>query len=314
MTPVVGLRRMTHHWGYASAAVSAALFGLGSVAAKLLLEGVHPLWVASLSYLLSGVLLLTLRVSSRGRVRRLYEFLGIPQHGFPSLHRSDLVLLIPVVLFGAVLGPLAYMTGLSRTAASVASVLSISENAFTVLLAASLLGERLRPAEVPPIAATLVGVTYLSWASSGGRGPGDALGNLLIVAACLLWSFDNLLSKVLSLRGDPFEVAGLKSLLGGGALAAVAASAGVVLTLGPVQALLLASLGFVSIGLSMSLYISALRHIGAGRTSVIFASSALFGVVAARAILGETLTVGQWLACLLTLSGVAGLYGVGGRG
>ncbi len=305
---------MTHHWGYVSAAISAALFGVGSVVAKLLLEGVHPTWVASLSYLLSGVLLLALRVASGGRLGRLYEFLGIPQHEFPSLQWSDLILLVPVALFGAVLGPLAFMTGLSRTTASIASILSISENAFTVLLAAALLGERLRSAEVPPLAATLVGVAYLSWAGSGDHGLGDALGNLLIIAACLLWSADNLLSKVLSLRGDPLEIAGLKSLLGGGILVAMAASAGVALALGPAQALLLVALGFVSIGLSMSLYVSALRHIGAGRTSVIFASSALFGVVAARAVLGESLTFGQWLACLLTLSGVVGLYRAGGRG
>ncbi len=56
---------------------------------------------------------------------------------------------------------------------------------------------------------------------------------------------------------------------------------------------------------------AALHHIGAGRTSVIFASSALFGVVFAMILLGESLSFQQRLACLLVMSGVIGLYAAG---
>jgi len=269
---------------------------------------VHPLEVASLAYLLSGVLLLSVRASSWSRLGALYRFLGLPQLPFPSVRKGDFLMLVPMVLFGAVLAPISFMAGLSRTAASSASILSVSENAFTVLLAAALLGERLRAAELPPLVATLTGVAVLSWAGAGDGGVGDPIGNALIVTACLLWSVDNLISRILSVRGDPLELAGLKSLLGGGALTALAPAMGVEIKLELSHVLLLTVLGFVSIGSSLVLYMAALHHIGAGRTSVIFASSALFGVVFAMILLGERLSFQQCLSCLLVISGVTGLY------
>ncbi len=294
-----------------SALLSAAFFGVGSALAKLLLEDMHPLGVASLAYLLSGVLLLSLRASSWSHLGALYRFFGLPQLPFPSVRKSDFLMLVPMALFGAVLAPIAFMTGLSMTTASSASILSVSENAFTVLLAAALLDERLRPGELPPLVATLTGVAVLSWAGAGDSGVGDPLGNALVVMACLLWSVDNLISRILSVRGDPLEIAGLKSLLGGGTLTALAPVIGVEIKLEPSHVLLLAALGFVSVGSSLVLYVAALHHIGAGRTSVIFASSALFGVVFAIILLGESLSFQQQLACLLIIPGVIGLYAAG---
>jgi len=53
---------MSHHWGYMSALLAAMLFGIGNVISKILLNDLHPLLVAGLIYLVSGVFLVAIRI------------------------------------------------------------------------------------------------------------------------------------------------------------------------------------------------------------------------------------------------------------
>lgn len=63
--------------------------------------------------------------------------------------------------------------------------------------------------------------------------------------------------------------------------------------------------GAISLGLSLALFYSAMRYIGAGRTGLISSTSTLWGVLGAILLLGEALTVRVIGAGLLMLIGVA---------
>src|SRR5262245_54022032 len=99
---------------------AAALFGASTPAAKLLAGVVHPVLLAGLLYLGSGVglgLFFVARKSSFG------------------LRRADLPWLGGAVLAGGIIGPVLLMAGLARTSAANGSLLLNLEGVFTALLA-----------------------------------------------------------------------------------------------------------------------------------------------------------------------------------
>lgn len=100
---------------------------------------------------------------------------------------------------------------------------------------------------------------------------------MLIVAACLCWAVDNNLTRKVSTI-DALLVACLKWLFAG------ATNTGLALALGaswPEQVPLLAALalGFAGYGLSLALFVAALRGLGAARTGAYFSVAPLFGVL-----------------------------------
>src|SRR3954454_9500663 len=101
--------------GVPLALLSAALFGISTPFAKLLLgDGVSPWLLAGLLYLGSGLGLAILQLLRRRSGTALAD---------APLRRADLPWLALVVLSGGVIGPLLLMLGLAMTAASTASLL-----------------------------------------------------------------------------------------------------------------------------------------------------------------------------------------------
>jgi drug/metabolite transporter (DMT)-like permease len=104
----------TSRSGILFALLSAALFGASTPLAKFLLGSISPWMMAGLLYLGAGIGLSLMHLSRRR--------FGLPALEAP-LRRSDLPWLAVVIAVGGVLGPLLLMFGLSRTAASGASLL-----------------------------------------------------------------------------------------------------------------------------------------------------------------------------------------------
>src|ERR1700761_409342 len=101
---------------------AAALFGAGAPLAKRLLAEVAPAMLAALLY--AGAGLMALPFAARAWRRRE-----------APLRRADVPLLVGVIAFGGVAGPLLLMYGLERTSASLASLLLNLEAVFTVAIA-----------------------------------------------------------------------------------------------------------------------------------------------------------------------------------
>jgi drug/metabolite transporter (DMT)-like permease len=131
----------------------------------------------------------------------------------------------------------------------------------------------------------LSGAVLLSWEGSA---EGVGLGALAIVAACLAWGTDNNLTRKLS-AADPVQIAMLKGLAAGVVNLTLALWHGAVLPpAGPLLAG--AMVGFFGYGVSLVLFVLALRHLGAARTGAYFSSAPFIGAVLALVMFNEPVT------------------------
>jgi len=248
------------------ALAGAALFGVSTPLAKLLLGQVAPVHMAALLYLGAG-----LGIALFKGARRLT---GRPEAEAP-LSRGDLPWLVGAILAGGVAAPIVLMFSLRRTPAAAASLLLNFEGVATALLAALIFGEAIGTRVWWAIGAVTTASILLSWDASGGWGV--SLGALGVLAACTLWGVDNNLTRNISAK-DPMAVVMYKGL-GAGAFSLMLGSvAGQPLpSLGIALAVL--ALGVVSYGASIVLYVLALRGLGAARTGALFGTAPFTGAV-----------------------------------
>jgi len=139
----------------------------------------------------------------------------------------------------------------------------------------------------------------------GGRGGG--IGNFdrgtpLIALACLFWALDNNLTRKVA-SNDAMLVAAVKGVVGG------TVNLGLALVLAvapptPAPALAAGVLGLFGYGISLILFVIALRELGVARASAYYASAPFIGVAVAFVVLGERPGVVFWAALPLMAAGV----------
>jgi drug/metabolite transporter (DMT)-like permease len=260
--------------GAALALAAAALFGASAPVAKVLLDRIDPWLLAGLLYLGSGLGLLLYRAVRRALAETPAE---------APLAGADWGWLAGAILAGGVVAPVLLMVGLAATPASSASLLLNLEGVLTALLAWIVFRENAGPRVVLGMAAIAAGAMLLSW--QGGARLDDALGPLLIAGACLGWAIDNNLTRKLSLA-DPVEIAMLKGLAAGAVNLALALLQGAILP--GAGALAAAGLvGLLGYGVSLALFVMALRLVGTARTGAYFSIAPFVGAALAIAALGE---------------------------
>jgi drug/metabolite transporter (DMT)-like permease len=276
----------SHLWpGVPLALLSAVLFGASTPFAKMLLDSTQPQMLAGLLYLGAG---LGLAAVHGGRAA-----LGMPAPEAP-LRRHDLPWLLAVVLFGGCAGPLLLMLGLAHTSAASGSLLLNLEGLATLLIAWGVFRENVDRRLMLGAFAIVAGAAVLSW---GGEGVRVDLGAALIAAACVAWGIDNNLTRKLS-SADPVVTATIKGLGAGSVNLSLAlllgAEAPSMATVG-----LAAVVGFLGIGVSLVLFMLALRHLGAARTGAYFSLAPFIGAVIALVLLHEPVTAQLIMAGVL---------------
>ncbi len=257
---------------------AALLFGLSTPAAKVLLSAADPWLTAGLLYVGSGIGLAIVRLTRRAAGRLQRE---------APLHREDLPWLAMAILIGGGIGPVLLMFGLAGGAAAEASLLLNLEGVFTALVAWLVFREHIDIRIAIGMAIITAGGGALAWHSSGGLAIDRSA--LLVGAACLAWAMDNNLTRRIS-GGDATLIAALK----GGAAGAV--NLGIALGLGARlpdvwSVLAIGVVGFLGYGVSLVLFVRALRELGAARTGAYFSTAPFIGAVASIAVLGESLTL-----------------------
>jgi drug/metabolite transporter (DMT)-like permease len=274
------------------ALLSAALFGFSTPAAKILLGALSPVVLAGLLYLGAGLGVAVLRVVlRRAAADRAAE---------ASLSRRDLPWLAGAVLAGGLVGPLLMMLGLARTEAATASLLLTFEGAATALLAWFVFGEAFDRRIATGMVCLVAGALVLGW--SGAPVLAAWLGPLAVVAACVAWGLDNNLTRKVSLA-DPLQIVQIKGLVAGPANLAIGLAFGGALP-AAAPALWAGLIGFVGYGLSLALFVLALRDLGTARTSAYFSTAPFVGAVGAVLALGEAVTLQLVAAGLLMAVGV----------
>ena len=262
--------------GIPIALLSAALFGASTPFAKLLLGSVDPWMLAGLLYLGAGLGLGLLRLLQAARGTHRAE---------ARLVRADLPWLVLVVLAGGVAGPLFLLFGLARTDAASAALLLNLEGLATMVIAWLAFRENVDRRLLFGAAAILAGAVLISW-----RGTASVdLGAGLIAMACLCWGIDNNLTRRLS-SADPMQIAMIKGFGAGAVNLSIALMQGSHL---PASGIVLISglIGFLGYGVSLALFILALRLLGAARTGAYFSLSPFVGAALAVALLGAPVTV-----------------------
>ena len=282
--------------GAPMALASAALFGASTPLAKLLLGGgVDPWLLAGLLYLGSGI---GLGLTHLGR-----GLVGMPAAEAP-LRRADMPWLAAVVLSGGVVGPVLLMLGLSHTPASSASLLLNVEGLATMAIAWVVFKENVDRRLMIGAFAILGGALLLSWQGgprSAGFG-GAGLGALAIVGACTAWGVDNNLTRKLS-SADPVQIAAIKGGVAGTVNLCLALAHGASLPSGAAVAGA-AVVGFFGYGVSLVLFVLALRHLGTARTGAYFSTAPFLGAALALALFREPVTVALVAAAVLMATGL----------
>ena len=276
------------HVGILSALMAALLFGLSTPLAKLLLGQVDSWLLAGLLYLGSGCGLSLVRLL---RARR-----SIP------LARAEWGWLGGAILCGGVLAPVLLMWGLSRTGGGSASLLLNAEAVFTALLAWLAFKENCNRRVLVGMIAIIVGAVLLSWPADGAA-LGGSWGALAILAACLCWALDNNLTRKVALT-DPLRIAAYKGLVAGGVNGGLAVLMGHASLPSPSVMGLATLVGFLGYGVSLTLFVVALRHLGAARAGAYFSAAPFVGALAAIPLLGEAASPRLFGASLLMGWGV----------
>jgi drug/metabolite transporter (DMT)-like permease len=275
------------------ALLSALLFGVSTPAAKALLGAAEPAMLAGLLYCGAGVGAAVLR-----RLLRVVSPDGHVPQG--ALAKADLPWLAGAIIAGGIVGPLLLMLGLARTDAAVASLLLTLEGVATALMAWFIFHESFDRRIALGMASLVAGAVVLAW--SGRPTLSSLLGPLAIVGACVAWGLDNNLTRKVSLA-DPLQIVELKGLIAGpfNVVLALAMGAGLPAA-GPVA--LAGLVGLVGYGVSLALFVLALRDLGTARTGAYFSTAPFFGAATAVLFLSEPLTVQLLAAAFLMALGV----------
>jgi drug/metabolite transporter (DMT)-like permease len=148
-------------------------------------------------------------------------------------------------------------------------------------------------------AAILAGAILLSW--SGGPAT-IGRGAIFIAGACLAWGIDNNFTRKIS-NADPVQIAAAKGIVAGLTNIALAFTAGAFFPSAAVFAES-AVIGFFGYGVSLVLFVLALRHLGGARTSAYFSTAPFIGAVFAVALFAEPVTGRLILAAVLMAAGL----------
>ena len=266
------------------------LFGASTPIAKSLLHGVSPQVFAGLLYIGSGLGLSVVWVIRRRQGRR-------PD---APLVKRDVPWLAGAVLFGGVLAPLALMAALVRTPASASSLLLNLEGVFTALIAWVVFAENVDRRIALGMLAIIVGGAALSW--QGHVSWGGATGPVLVMCACLAWAIDNNLTQKVS-ASDPVQIAAIKGAVAGSVNLAIGLSLGGSLPALPHIGETL-SLGFLSYGVSLVLYVIAMRSLGTARTGAYFSLAPFVGAAGSLLFLHDPVTPLFFVAAVLMAVGL----------
>ena len=280
--------------GQLFAIFSAILFGVSPALCKLVIGEMSPALLAGLLYLGSGLGLQFQLLFQRKNTLAAVWRLSPP-------HRCKL---LGSVIFGGILAPLCFAYGIKFGFASETSLLLNLETVATTVIAWLFFKEHVGlPVWIGKVF-ILLGASLIIIKAE--HAIAFSLPGLFVVLACVFWGIDNNLTR--DIEDLPAGIlASIKGLTAGifNILLALAFSTG---TTTPFQVGASLLIGAVCYGLSLVLFVEALRKIGAARTSTYFAIGPFVGAIFSVLFLGERMQAAYWGASLLMLAGLVFLY------
>lgn len=281
------------HKGVWFAIVAAALFGGSTPFAKLLVGNISPVLLAGLLYAGSGLGL------SAWMIFRKLAPAQAPE-AEAALTRKDWPWLGGATLAGGIAAPVLLMLGLTYTPASSASLLLNLEGVATAMLAWFVFKENFDKRIFLGMVLIVIGGVLLSWQESVGMGL--PVGSLLVAAACICWGIDNNLTRKVS-ASDPVQIAAIKGLVAGAVNLTIGFQLGGMLP-GVALTAQAGLVGFLGYGLSLVMFVLALRHLGTARTGAYFSLALFVGAAISLVLMQENPPATFWLAAALMAGGI----------
>ena len=271
------------------ALLAAIFFGASAPIAKLLLGNIAPIFLAAFLYIGSGTGISLVKLTQRMRSKEVEA----------GIKRADIKWLVGAIISGGILAPIVLMISLQNTPASTASLLLNFEGVGTTIIALLFFKEAIgRRAWTAIIVVTLASILLsTNFVSSWGM----SVGAFGVVFACVLWGVDNNFTRNISGK-DPLAIVAWKGLVAGMFSFFLAWFLGDPF---PAAKTILGTLilGFVSYGLSTMLFIHSMRGLGAARTSALYGTAPLAGVLLSIIIFGEFPSFLFIIAAILMIGG-----------
>lgn len=274
-----------------AALVAAILFGASTPFAKQYVNSVPAMMLAGILYLGSGVGL---------SVLRLFRDRGWRN---PNLLAKEWLWLLGATSFGGIAGPVLLMLGLMHMPAASVSLLLNFEGVFTAILAWVVFKENTDHKMVIGMLCIVAGGVLLSCVQQDGNlGTGNIFGSLYILAACFCWAIDNNLMRKVSVS-DTFFTAGFRGIVSAVVNIGWAVLLGYSIPIWQETGQIM-FIGFLGYGISLVLFLLALRGLGAARTGAYFSVAPFFGVAIAVIFFQESTSAWFWGAGLLMAIGL----------
>ena len=273
----------------ALAALGAAiLFGSSTPFAKQLVGDISPLLLAGLLYLGSGLGLIFFRlIKDRG-----WRATGLTKQEWPWLFGG--------ISFGGVLAPTLLMIGLANTSAVVTSLLLNLEAVLTAVLAWILFKESTDQRMIFGMVLIVLGGVILTLPTQTSNQ--NWFGFLTIAGACLCWAIDNNLTRKIS-SADSLIIAGSKGLIAAIVNISLALLIGLPFPDWSTTGYVLL-IGFLGYGISLVLFVLALRGLGTARTGAYFSTAPFIGATIAIVFFHEPVLMVFFIAATLMGAGV----------
>jgi drug/metabolite transporter (DMT)-like permease len=275
---------------------AALLFGASAPLSKLLLNDVQPMPLASLLYFGCGLGVLVFKCGKK--------ILG-KNEAEARITKKDVPWLAGMILSGGVAAPIILMFSLKATPAATASLLLNFEVVATALIAGIIFKESLGKRIWASIVLITIAAMILTWSSSGQWG--FSLGVVGIIAACVLWGIDNNLTRNVSLK-DPLIITIVKGI-GAGTVSLILSFVTASSFPSLIPLLLALIIGAFSYGISIVLFIMAMRQLGAARTSAFFGTAPFIGSIISIVFFGEIPAIQFYISLPLMIAGAALILG-----
>jgi drug/metabolite transporter (DMT)-like permease len=254
---------------------AAILFGASTPMSKMLLEETEPIILAALLYLGSGLSAVLLKFFRLASERDLPIEADLTHHDIPWLAGA--------VIAGGIVAPILLLLGLQSTPAATASLLLNLESVATVLIASLVFSEAIGKRVWWAMAFVTFAGIALSLKVTGEWGL--SIGALAVIGACFLWGLDNNLTRKVSAK-DPLAIVAIKGLVAGSLSLMLGFILGNSLpTVGTVA--LAMFVGSLCYGISIALFVLAMRNLGAARTGTLFATAPFVGAALSFVLLRE---------------------------
>lgn len=269
------------------AILAAAFYALNVPFSKILLKNVSPAMLAGFLYLGAGV-----------GIGAIYAFKRKNVSKECKLGKSDLPYTVLMVVLD-VAAPVLLMLGLKTSAAANASLLNNFEIVATTVIALVFFKEKvpgLLWAAIILISAAGAVLSFENVSAFTFSG-----GSLLVIAAASCWGLENNCTRKISDK-NACEIVTVKGICSGCGSIVVALIAGETF---PKAEYVLYSvlLGFVAYGLSITLYVTAQKTLGAAKTSAYYAIAPFIGAAFSAIFLKESFSARFFIAFGIMIAG-----------